>query len=294
MVSRRSNNRLNLTAGVELGRCWAATSTACLITGRRLAIRWANGETMETSETPILITEFRSAHTAGVRSLSDFSRKPLRPRFLTRAKNALKALYGPRTPIARKYINAFKRLTDITEDEYVALFTEFEHILNYLEFISGQETANAISQPSAPPAGNNVFIIHGHDEVNTLRLRVLVQDFFGLNPVLMMNKPGMSRALLEKFEQSASACALAFAIITPDDEIINHGQNYYQARPNVIFEAGWFVGRLGIPRVCLLLKDGATVQSDIDGISRIHFRENVEEKVQAIQRELDAVQLPRI
>ncbi len=62
----------------------------------------------------------------------------------------------------------------------------------------------------------------------------------------------------------------------------------------MIFEAGWFVGRLGIPRVCLLLKDGATVQSDIDGISRIHFRENVEEKVLEIQRELDAVELPRI
>jgi predicted nucleotide-binding protein len=59
----------------------------------------------------------------------------------------------------------------------------------------------------------------------------------------------------------------------------------------VIFEAGWFVGRLGIPRVCLLLKDGTTVQSDIDGISRIHFRENIEEKVLEIQRELDAAEL---
>ena len=234
------------------------------------------------------------AHTAGVRSLNDFSKKLLRRPFLARARGALNALYGHRAPIVQKYINEIRNLRVITQDEYSALFTEFEHILNYLEFLSGQETANAISQPSSPPAGNNVFIIHGHDEVNTLRLRVLLQDYFGLNPVLMMSKPGMSRALLEKFEHSASACALAFAIITPDDEIINNGENYYQARPNVIFEAGWFVGRLGIPRVCLLLKDGATVQSDIGGISRIHFRENVEEKVLEIQRELDAVQLPRI
>lgn len=249
---------------------------------------------METSETPILITKIRSAHTAGVRSLNDFSKKPLRRLFLARAKSALIALYGRKAPIVQKYSDAIRRLRDITEDKYAALFTEFEHILNYLEFISGQETANAMSQPSVPPAGNNVFIIHGHDEVNKLRLRVLLQDYFGLSPVLMMSKPGMSRALLEKFEHSASACALAFAIITPDDEIINHGQTYYQARPNVIFEAGWFVGRLGIPRVCLLLKDGATVQSDIDGISRIHFRENIEEKVLEIQRELDAIELPRI
>ena len=246
---------------------------------------------METSETPILITKIRSAHTAGVRSLNDFSKKPLRRPFLARAKSALKTLYGHKAPIVQKYSDAIRKLRNITEDEYAALFTEFEHILNYLEFISGQETANAMSQPSVPPAGNNVFIIHGHDEVNTLRLRVLLQDHFGLSPVLMMSKPGMSRALLEKFEYSASVCTLAFAIITPDDEIIHHGQPYYQARPNVIFEAGWFVGRLGIPRVCLLLKDGTTVQSDIDGISRIHFRENIEEKVLEIQRELDAAEL---
>ena len=249
---------------------------------------------METNENPILITKFRSAHLAGVQALKDFSKMLIRRRFLSRAKSALKALYGNEAPIVRKYSDALRRRRDITKDDCAALFTEFELILNYLEFISGQEAANAISQPSAPPAGNNVFIIHGHDEVNTLRLRVLLQDHFGLSPVLMMSKPGMSRALLEKFEHSASTCALAFAIITPDDEIINHGQTYYQSRPNVIFEAGWFVGRLGIPRVCLLLKDGATVQSDIDGISRIHFRENVEEKVLEIQRELDALALPRI
>jgi predicted nucleotide-binding protein len=182
-------------------------------------------------------------------------------------------------------------LRKIPEEQFTALFFEFENILKYLEFLSGQELANSLSEPSFPPAGKNVFIIHGHDEVNTLRLRVLLQEHFRLNPVVMMGKPGMSRALLDKFEQTASACTLAFALITPDDKIDNHGPSYYQARPNVIFEAGWFVGRLGIPRVCLLLKDGATVQSDLDGISRIHFHDNIEEKVLEIQRELEAVRL---
>ncbi|MCK4653031.1 MAG: nucleotide-binding protein [Candidatus Cloacimonetes bacterium] len=244
---------------------------------------------MENIEPTILIQKFRLAHSTGVRALNDFSKKHLRSRYLTRAKNSLQALYGYKAPIVRKYSDASRSFRNITEDEYTALFAEFEHILNYLEFMSGQETANAMSQPSVPPAGNNVFIIHGHDEMNKLRLRDLLQNYFGLNPSLMKSEPGMSRSLLEKFEQSASACALAFAIITPDDEIINHAQSYCQARPNVIFEAGWFVGRLGIPRVCLLLKNGTTVHSDIDGISRIHFNDNIEDKVIEIQRELEAV-----
>jgi len=248
---------------------------------------------MEASEKPILIEKFRLAHSAGMRALNDFSKKYNRSQFLVRAKNALQALYGHKAPVVQKYIDTIKRLRNITEDEYSNLFVEFEHILKYLEFISGQEKAYTMSQASVPPAGKDVFIIHGHDEVNTLRLRVLLQDNFGLRPVLMMSKPGLSRALLEKFEHSASACALAFALITPDDEIINHGKSYYQARPNVIFEVGWFVGRLGIPRVCLLLKDGTKVQSDIEGISRIIFRENIEEKVLELQRELKAVGLMR-
>jgi predicted nucleotide-binding protein len=180
---------------------------------------------METSETPVLIEKFRSAHSAGMRVLKDFGKKYNRRLFLVQAKNALQALYGHKAPVVRKYVDKIKRFREITEDEYENLFVEFEHILNYLEFISGQETANAMSQASIPPAGNNVFIIHGHDEVNTLRLRVLLQDHFALRPVLMKSKPGMSRALLEKFEHFASACALAFAIITPDDEIINHGED---------------------------------------------------------------------
>ncbi|UCE49582.1 MAG: nucleotide-binding protein, partial [Phycisphaerales bacterium] len=188
---------------------------------------------METSETPLLIAKFRSARSAGVAALEDFSKKYRWRQFLGRAKNALQALYGGKAPVVRKYVDAIKRLRDITEVECTNLFVEFEHILDKLELISEQATANAMSQASIPPAGNNVFIIHGHDEVNTLRLRVLLQEHFGLNPLIMMSKPGMSRALLDKFEHSASTCALAFAIITPDDKIVNHGEPYYQARPNV-------------------------------------------------------------
>ena len=246
---------------------------------------------MEPSKSPILIEKFRSAHGRGIQSLNNFSRKSFRQQFLKQAWNALKAIYGFRASIVRKYLEASKRFRDITEEEYNDLFVEFEHILNYLEFLSGQEVANPISQPSAPPAGNNVFIIHGRDEENRLRLGNLLRDHFGLCPVFMKEKPGKGRALLEKFEQSASPCTLAFAIITPDDKILKDEKTYYQARPNVIFEAGWFVGRLGISRVCLLLKEGAIVQSDINGISRIHFRDDIEEKVLDIQKELEAVGL---
>jgi predicted nucleotide-binding protein len=246
---------------------------------------------MENIEPTILIQKFRLANSTGVRALKDFSNKPNRRIFLSSAKNTLRRLFGSQAPLVKKYYNAFKNYRNITEAEYKALFDEFTQIFNYLEFTSGVETVNPRSQVSSPPSGANVFIIHGHDEINTLRLKNLLKDQFGFNSVLMKDKPGKSQSLLEKYEQIASTCSFAFSLMTPDDEITNHEQPYFQARPNVIFESGWFVGRLGVPRICLLLKKGTIVHSDIDGISRIYFNDNIEDKVIEIQRELEAVGL---
>ena len=107
----------------------------------------------------------------------------------------------------------------------------------------------------------------------------------------MLAKPGMSRPLIEKFEDEARTCSFATGLFTPDDSIIKSENHYRQARPNVIYEVGWFVGRLGKERVTLLLKDGTNIHSDLDGVSRIPFSENVEDKFLNIQKELKAAKL---
>lgn len=68
-------------------------------------------------------------------------------------------------------------------------------------------------------------------------------------------------------------------------------QSYSQARPNVIFELGWFYGRLGRSRVCILFQEGSKLHSDLDGVLRIQFRESVEEKLGEIEKELKAAGL---
>ena len=243
---------------------------------------------MDTSPPPF-ITRLQVVRTASKSVLQDLSKPFLRVQFLQRTCSVLTSLYGPNAQIVQKYRNAVKNSRNLSFEEINGLIIEFDHILNSLETFSGQDTINPTSRASAPPAGRNVFIIHGHDEINALRLRGLLQDYFKLNPILMKKEAGMSSALLKKFKDVAASCSFAFALLTPDDKVINGTNSYSQARPNVIFEAGWFVGRLGIPHVCLLLKDGTYVHSDIDGISRIGFRDNIEEKVIDIQKELQAV-----
>jgi hypothetical protein len=233
------------------------------------------------------------AHATGMKALLEPTKKFLRPPFLHQANGVFLTLYGPKAKVVQKYRAAVRSLSTLSADDFSGLVIEFEHFFDTFSGFSEQEAINPSSRPSPTPAGRNVFIIHGHDEMNSLRLQVLLRDHYNLSPIVMKKEAGMSRALLTKFEEVASFCSYAFALMTPDDQIKNREKQFSQARPNVIFEAGWFVGRLGMPRICLLLKEGTEVHSDIDGISRVVFRDSVEERVLDIQRELVAVGLWR-
>jgi predicted nucleotide-binding protein len=142
----------------------------------------------------------------------------------------------------------------------------------------------------SPPTekGNDVFIVHGHDEANLFRLRDLIEKRFKLHPVILKWEAGLGRAMIEKFEQEADRCGYAFVLLTSDDQIIAPGGEYTQARPNVVFELGWFYGRLDRSRVVILFKRGTKLHSDLEGISRIEFTDSVEEKLIEIERELVA------
>jgi hypothetical protein len=145
------------------------------------------------------------------------------------------------------------------------------------------------------PITNNVFIIHGHDHVNMMRLQSLLKDRFQLVPIILSERPDQGRALIEKFEEEAEHTAYAFAIITPDDEIKTEDRtSIKQARPNVIFEIGWFYGRLGRNRVCILMKKGAEIHSDLAGMMRIEFIESVSEKLGEIEIELNSAGLWKV
>ena len=137
----------------------------------------------------------------------------------------------------------------------------------------------------------NVFIIHGHDEAKLLELRTMLKEKFNLNPIILREQPEEGMTIIEKFEKYAEQCSYAFALFTPDDIIAVDGEEYFQARPNVIFELGWFYANLGRSRVCILEKasEKSKIFSDLQGILRIQFRDNIEEKYLNIERELRSV-----
>jgi predicted nucleotide-binding protein len=141
------------------------------------------------------------------------------------------------------------------------------------------------------PIASNIFIIHGHDTENLLILRNMLKERFHLNPIILREQPGKGRTIIEKFEQEAHNCSYAFALTTPDDQVENDDQMYFQTRPNVIFEIGWFYSRLGRDRVSILFKKGTKIHSDLDGIGRIEFNQSVNEIIIEIEKELIAAKM---
>jgi predicted nucleotide-binding protein len=208
-------------------------------------------------------------------------------------RGILQGLYGTSAPITKQYREKASLVMKdgITADQLAAEVARLKGLLDQMDYCAGTGVLNPVSTPSVPPGNRTVFVIHGHDELNTHRLTLLLQNHFHLNPIVIITKPGMSRPLIDKYEDSASACTFAFALVTSDDIVGSSSGNYAQARPNVIFELGWFIGRLGKHRVVILLKEGTTIHSDIHGVSRIEFRDNVEDKYIDIQRELGAAGL---
>ncbi len=112
-----------------------------------------------------------------------------------------------------------------------------------------------------------IFIVHGHD-VGTKETVARFITRLGLEPVILHEQPNQGRTIIEKFEDH-SAVGYAIALLTPDDAgySIKEPENTRQrARQNVIFEFGYFVGKLGRKNVVGIVKGDIEAPSDYSGV----------------------------
>jgi predicted nucleotide-binding protein len=156
----------------------------------------------------------------------------------------------------------------------------------------GQLTAmlRAIS-PEKLRTSISTFIVHGHDEVALLELKNFLQNSIGLpEPIVLREKPNAGRVILEKFDEYASGADLVFVLLTPDDigRKANSDDDRRRGRQNVIFELGFFFGKLGrnTGKVIVLAKGGIELPSDIHGLIWINIEHGINAAGEEIRREL--------
>ena len=114
---------------------------------------------------------------------------------------------------------------------------------------------------------DRVFVIHGHDEAARETVARFLENL-KLEPIILHEQSNIGRTIIEKFEQHAEV-GFVVALLTPDDVGARKGEESTlnpRARQNVIFEFGYFIGKLSRKRVCALVKGNVEKPSDYDGV----------------------------
>jgi len=151
------------------------------------------------------------------------------------------------------------------------------------------------STNQSPAISNKIFVVHGHDN----ELKNDVERFLheiGLEPVVLHRQVDAGATVIEKIEANSDV-GYAFVLLTPDELAYTKDQQQveeqqrhieWRARPNVIFEFGLFVGKLGRERVCCLHKGDVTIPSDLSGLVYKKIDSSIETQAFAIIKELKA------
>ena len=121
-----------------------------------------------------------------------------------------------------------------------------------------------------------VFIVHGRDDEAVQAVKAALFEN-GLEPVSLREQPDRALSfVMDKFELYSDV-AFVIVLLTPDDiGGLAGGESVtaHRARQNVILELGYFIGRLGYDRVCLLKKGDLEFPSDIAGVLYIDMDRN--------------------
>lgn len=122
---------------------------------------------------------------------------------------------------------------------------------------------------------NRVFLVHGHDnELKETTARFL--EKLELKPIILHEQSSKGLTIIEKFEEYSDV-GFAVVLLTPDDHgnIISEKEKLQKrARQNVIFELGYFIGKLGRKNVVGLVKDNIEIPSDYTGVIYIGVDNN--------------------
>lgn len=118
------------------------------------------------------------------------------------------------------------------------------------------------------------FIVHGHDGAPKAEVARFIEQL-GFDATILHERPNKGRTPITKFCEEAVGIGFAVVLMTPDDL----GRAEYEtdlnqrARQNVVFELGFFIGRLGQARVAALVKGDVELPSDLDGVVYIKLDE---------------------
>lgn len=119
-------------------------------------------------------------------------------------------------------------------------------------------------------ASDKIFIVHGHDGELKQEVARTISEL-GLKPIILHEQPSGGKTIIEKFERDSDV-GFAIILFSPDDVGgPTGGEIKSRARQNVVLELGYFIGKLGRDRVCVISRGAVEKPSDIHGVVWIDY-----------------------
>lgn len=161
-----------------------------------------------------------------------------------------------------------------TYSNYRKNSSSLNEMLGHLRALSADADffkANLIQLPDGAGRSimsNKIFIVHGHDDAAKLDMARTLEKA-GFEAIILHEQPDAGRTIIEKFENYADVC---FAVILYTECDLGRAKEMpadsekYRARQNVVFEHGFFIGKLGRDHVCAFVKGDVETPGDLGGV----------------------------
>lgn len=164
---------------------------------------------------------------------------------------------------------------DMTDRDYIEVCTNGlrearEILLVYLEDLEEEQndmvTENENIELKTVNSHTKVFVVHGHNgEMKEAVARLIEKQ--GIQAIILHEQANQGATIIEKFERNSDVGG-AICLFTADDlgRAKADAEDKKRARQNVVFEAGYFIGKLGRKNVILIADKGVEIPSDLQGV----------------------------
>lgn len=141
--------------------------------------------------------------------------------------------------------------------QVLRLLRDIDHIF---EVRANSELAT--SATAMQEAKRRVFISHGRSS-DWREVQAYIEKDIGIPTIELAQEPNAGQTILGKLWDSSERCDSAVIVMTGDD---TDSAGQIRARENVIHEIGFFQGKYGLSRICLLHEEGANIPSNMHGL----------------------------
>ena len=174
----------------------------------------------------------------------------------------------------------------ISKEKIDNCMTNLKRLVDKLPLIE-QDSSISSFQTKEKIFYNRGFIVHGHNDTRKLEVARFIENDLRLKATILHEQPSKGRTIIEKFENYSNV-DFAVAIWTADDDGKNKKEAELKdrARQNVIFETGFFIGKLGRQNVIVLHEVGVEIPSDYNGVIFIRLSDNWKND---LRKEIDAI-----